>query len=434
MNPLYRNDRAGEMPQSWYTASSDLPPLRPALTGDTTADVCVIGAGYTGLSAAWHLAQKGLDVVVLDAHRAGFGASGRNGGQVGSGYNASQQILARKLGKDQAAALWALAEEAKEDVRQTCANHVPEARYRPGVAHGFYSASEARDYNADADYLAQHYGYDQIEKLDPDAMRDLVKSPLYRGGILDLGAGHIHPLRYALGLARLAEGAGARLFDLSEVTEMTAGDPATIRTAKGQVKARHVIMAGNGYMPNLNRAVAAKVMPINSFICATEPLGDRARDVLARDIAVADSKFVVNYYRMSEDNRFLFGGRESYSLGYPSDISTALIQRMTNLFPQLKGVKIDYVWGGTLGITMTRLPAIQKVAPNILSGAGFSGHGVALSGLAGKVMAEAVAGQTGRFDTLSGLKVPNFPGGPAFRAPLLTLAMTWYALRDRLGI
>lgn len=434
MNPLYRNDRAGEMPQSWYTASSDLPPLRPALTGDTTADVCVIGAGYTGLSAAWHLAQKGLDVVVLDAHRAGFGASGRNGGQVGSGYNASQQTLARKLGKDQAAALWALAEEAKEDVRQTCATHVPEARYRPGVAHGFYSASEARDYNADADYLAQHYGYDQIEKLDPDAMRDLVKSPLYRGGILDLGAGHIHPLRYALGLARLAEGAGARLFDLSEVTEMTAGDPATIRTAKGQVKARHVIMAGNGYMPNLNRAVAAKVMPINSFICATEPLGDRARDVLARDIAVADSKFVVNYYRMSEDNRFLFGGRESYSLGYPSDISTALIQRMTNLFPQIKGVKIDYVWGGTLGITMTRLPAIQKVAPNILSGAGFSGHGVALSGLAGKVMAEAIAGQTGRFDTLSGLKVPNFPGGPAFRAPLLTLAMTWYALRDRLGI
>ena len=434
MNPLYRNDRAGEMPQSWYAASSDLPALRPALAGDVTADVCVIGAGYTGLSAAWHLARKGLDVVVLDAHRAGFGASGRNGGQVGSGYNASQQTLARKLGRDQAAALWALAEEAKDDVRQTCATHIPEARYRPGVAHGFYSASEARDYYGDADYLAQTYGYDQIEKLTPDAMRDVVKSPLYQGGLLDMGAGHIHPLRYALGLARLAEDAGARLYDLSEVTGIEMGDPATVSTAKGRIKARHVIMAGNGYMPTINRKVAAKVMPINSFICATEPLGDRAAQVLARDIAVADSKFVVNYYRMSEDNRFLFGGRESYSLGYPTDISTALIQRMTNLFPQLKGVKVDYVWGGTLGITMTRLPAIQRVAPNVMSGAGFSGHGVALSGLAGKIMAEAVAGQASRFETLAALKVPNFPGGPTFRAPLLTLAMTWYALRDRLGV
>ena len=434
MNPLYRNDRPGEMPPSWYAASSDIPPLRPSLTGDITADVCVIGAGYTGLSTAWHLAQKGLDVVVLDAHRAGFGASGRNGGQVGSGYNASQPSLARKLGKDQAAALWALAEEAKADIRETCANHIPEARYRPGVAHGFYSAAEARDYAADADYLAQQYGYDQIEKLSPDAMRDLVKSPLYQGGLLDMGAGHIHPLRYALGLARLAESAGARLYDLSEVTGVTMGDPARIHTASGKVTARHVIMAGNGYLPNINHAVAAKMMPINSFICATEPLGARASDVLARDIAVADSKFVVNYYRLSEDNRFLFGGRESYSIGYPKDISTALIQRMTNLFPQLKGVRVDYVWGGTLGITMTRLPAVQRVAPNVISAAGFSGHGVALSGLAGKIMAEAVAGQAGRFDTLAGLKVPNFPGGPALRAPLLTLAMTWYALRDRLGV
>jgi gamma-glutamylputrescine oxidase len=434
MNPLYRNDRPGQMPKSWYVASTDLPPERPALFGEVVADVCVIGAGYTGLSAAWHLAQKGLDVVVLDAHRAGFGASGRNGGQVGTGYNASQQSLARKLGADNAAALWALAEEAKADVRQVCADHIPEARYKPGVAHGYYSASEAREYEADADYLAQTYSYDQIEKLSPDAMRDLVKSPLYKGGLLDMGAGHLHPLRYALGLARLAEAAGARIYDRSEVTGIVNGDPAVVQTGQGRVKARHVIMAGNGYMPSINSAVAAKVMPINSFVCATEPLGDRARDVLARDIAVADSKFVVNYYRMSEDNRFLFGGRESYSIGFPRDISTALIQRMTNLFPQLDGVKVDYVWGGTLGITMTRLPAIQRVAPNVLSGAGFSGHGVALSGLAGKVMAEAVSGQAGRFDTLAGLKVPSFPGGRALRAPLLTLAMTWFALRDRLGV
>lgn len=434
MNPLYRNDRPGQFPKSWFAASTDLPPEKPPLYGETTADVCIIGAGYTGLSAARHLAQKGLDVVVLDAHRAGFGASGRNGGQVGSGYNADQKTLERKLGRDNAKALWALAEEAKADLRAICAAHIPEARYTPGVAHGFYSAHEAKGSHAASDHLASNYGYDQIEQLDPEAMRDLVKSPLYHGGNLDMGAGHIHPLRYALGLARLAEAAGARMFDRSEVHHITHGDPAIVQTDKGRVKARHVILAGNGYLPNIERKVAAKVMPINSFICATEPLGDRAADILARDIAVADSKFVVNYYRMSEDKRFIFGGRESYSLGFPEDISTALVARMTNLFPQLTGVPIDYVWGGTLGITMTRLPAMQMVAPNVLSGSGFSGHGVALSGLAGKVMAETIAGQAGKFDTLAGLAVPNFPGGAAFRAPLLTLAMTWYALRDRLGL
>jgi gamma-glutamylputrescine oxidase len=212
------------------------------------------------------------------------------------------------------------------------------------------------------------------------------------------------------------------------------GVPAEVRTDKGRVKAGHVIIAGNGYLPNIERAVTAKVMPVNSFICATEPLGDRAEDVFSRDIAVNDSKFVLNYYRMSEDKRLLFGGRPSYSIGFPKDIGTVLQQRMIALFPQLAGVDIDYVWGGTLGITANKLPAIQRVAPNIVSASGFTGHGVALTGLAGKVMAEAVAGQAGRFDTLAGLNVPNFPGGTAFRTPLLALAMTWYSMRDRLGI
>ncbi|SFR35404.1 gamma-glutamylputrescine oxidase [Yoonia tamlensis] len=434
MNPLYRNDQRGQFPPSWYAASADIPPLRPTLDHDLSVDVCVIGAGFTGLSAARELATRGQDVVVLDAHRVGFGASGRNGGQVGSGYNWDQRALAKSLGKDTAADLWALAEEAKQDIRDICATHIPQARFRPGVAHGFYAAKDAANYTQDAEFLAENYGYDQISVLSPEAMRDLVKSPLYQGGILDMGAGHIHPLRYALGLAELAEQAGARIFEQSEVTKITQGTPARITTPNGTVTARHVVIAGNGYLPDIDRKTAAKVMPINSFICATEPLGDRAATVLARDIAVADSKFVVNYFRMSEDNRFLFGGRESYGIGFPKDINTALIQRMTTLFPQLRGVKIDYTWGGTLGITMTRLPAVQRVAPNMVSGAGFSGHGVALSGLAGKVMAEAIAGQAGRFDTLSALKVPNFPGGPALRAPLLTLAMTWYALRDRLGL
>lgn len=345
MNPLYRNDTPGQLPQSWYAASTDIPPERPPLYGETNADVCIVGAGFTGLSAARHLAAKGLDVVVLDAHRAGFGASGRNGGQVHSGFNANQRQLEKKYGLDTAKALWALSEEAKADLRTTCADHVPEAMYQPGVAHGFYTTHEAAGHARDSDHLAETYGYDQIELFDQDKMQALVKTPHYKGGLLDNGGGHIHPLRYAFGLARLAEDAGARLYDRSEVHNITHGDPAVLHTYDGCIKARHVILAGNGYLPNIAPQVTAKVMPINSFICATAPLGDRAADILARDIAVADSKFVVNYYRLSDDKRFLFGGRESYSIGFPKDIGTALVARMTHLFPQLADTQIDYIWG-----------------------------------------------------------------------------------------
>lgn len=434
MNPLFRNDRPGEYPGSWYVASSDIPPPRPALAGDVQADVAILGAGYTGLSAALFLAERGYDVVVLDAHRVGFGASGRNGGQVGTGFNKDQRWLEARMGEGPARALWDMAEAAKAQVRDLSAAHAPDARYTPGVAHGEYSAAEAAQVRAEAEHLSARYGYDRIEVLSDDALRDLVKTPLYRGGILDMGAGHLHPLRYALGLARAAEAKGARIFEHSEVTAIGHGAKVTLATPQGRVTANQAILAGNGYLPVLERKVSARVMPINSFIAATEPLGDRAAQVLTRDIAVADSKFVVNYYRMSEDGRFLFGGRESYSLGFPTDITTALRRRMETLFPQLAGVRIDHVWGGTLGITMSRLPLVTRVAPNVMNASGFSGHGVALSGFAGRVMAEAVAGQAERFDILSTLPTPPFPGGTALRAPLLTLAMTWYSLRDRLGI
>jgi gamma-glutamylputrescine oxidase len=261
-----------------------------------------------------------------------------------------------------------------------------------------------------------------------------VKSPLYAGGLLDQGGGHIHPLAYARALAHQAEAAGATIHELSEVTEVRDGRHVVLKTREGQVTAAHAIIAGNGYLPDILPGVNAKVMPINSFIAATEPLPDRWQDILAEDICVADAKFVVNYYRFTEDKRFLFGGRESYGIGFPADISTALVARMEALFPQLKGVGISHVWGGSLGITMTRLPHVARVGTGILSGAGFSGHGVALSGMAGRVMAEAVLGQEEGLATFETLPVPRFPGGSTLRAPLLTLAMTWYALRDRLGL
>ena len=432
-NPLYRNDKPGTYPDSWYAASCTPAPQRPVLQSDVRADVCVVGGGYTGLTAALTLAQKGMNVVLLEAHRAGFGASGRNGGQVGSGFNKDQQWMDKKMGKPAARRLWDMSNDAKKLVRDQVAAHAPDARYTPGVASGEWTAKGADAARRYGDWLRQTYGY-ETEFLDRDAFQAICRGPVYQGGLLDMDAGHIHPLRYALGLARACEAAGVRIFERSEVHYIEDGTPSVLRTGSGRVKADHVILAGNGYLPNIAPQVTARVMPINSFIAATAPLGKRAADVLTRDIAVADDKFVVNYFRLSEDNRLLFGGRESYSIGFPRDIGSALCKRMLHLFPQLSDVKLDYVWGGTLGITMSRLPAIQRVAPNMLSAAGFSGHGVALSGFAGKVMAEAIAGQADRFDLLSTLPTPRFPGGGAFRAPMLTLAMTWYSMRDKLGI
>ena len=434
MSLLHRNDTRGAFPPSWYAATTDAPPLRPSLKGAEHADVCVVGAGFTGLMAALTLARAGRRVIVLDAHRAGFGASGRNGGQVGSGFNQSQQWIEKHQGHDAAHALWGMSQAAKDLVRENCAAFAGDALFRDGIAHGDWSAADCRESHADAEYLAKHYGYDQISPLDAAAFQDIVRTKSYVGGTLDVGAGHIHPLRYAVALAREAEAAGALLFDRSEVHHIARGSPAKVQTGQGHVMADHVILAGNGYLSGINKPVNARVMPINSFIAATEPLGDRAAEVLSRDIAVADSKFVVNYFRLSHDGRLLYGGRESYGLGFPTDITTKLRERFEGLFPQIKGAAIDYAWGGTLGITMNRMPCVMRAGPNILSASGFSGHGVALSGFSGQVLAEAIIGQSDRFDILSDLPMPVFPGAGAFRAPLLTLAMTWYAMRDRLGV
>ncbi len=316
MKTLYRNDPRGEFPESWYTATATFADPRPALDGDARVDVCVIGAGFTGLCAALELAGRGFNVIVLEAHRAGFGASGRNGGQVGSGFNKSQKWLQKSVGNNAARAMWDMAEAAKEQVRRFCETHAPDARFLPGVAHGAYSSGEERELAENAEFLRKYYDYDQVDVLDSTGFRDLVMSPKYTGGVVDWGAGHIHPLRYVLGLARAAEAAGARICEMTEATRIEHGTPARIKTPTGTVTADHVILAGNGYLPDLDGQVAARVMPINSFMAATAPLTPEQK-VLAKDIAAADSKFVVNYFRMSEDNRFLFGGRESYGHWLP---------------------------------------------------------------------------------------------------------------------
>ncbi|PIE11251.1 MAG: FAD-dependent oxidoreductase [Rhodobacterales bacterium] len=431
MKALFANDDPGCYPPSWYAQTATPLPPAPPLQGATRTDVCIVGAGYAGLTAALELRARGFDVTVLEAHRAGFGASGRNGGQVGSGFNRGQQELERTMGEGPARALWDLAEEAKALTRAQVARHAPEARLRDGGAHGAYGPREAQALAQEAEHLSRRYGYEQITAFDAPGFEQIVRSPRYRGGIVDQGAAHLHPLRYVLGLARAAKAAGVHLFENSAVHRLTEGPE--LHTAHGSVRADHVILAGNGYLPDLARGVSARSMPINSFIGATEPLPD-PRAVLTRDIAVADSKFVVNYFRLSEDNRLLFGGRESYSALFPKDIATRLHARMVALFPQLGAARFSHVWGGTLSITRSRLPLVMRVDRDVLSVGGFSGHGVALSALSGKIAAEAIAGQSERFDLMASLPTPRFPGGSALRAPLLTAAMTWYAMRDRLGV
>ena len=433
LNLLHANDRAGEYPPSYYAATAAPMPACPPLQGAATADVCIVGGGYTGLSAALHCAQKGLSVVLLEAHKLGFGASGRNGGQVGSGQRQDQVWLEKSVGRDNARRLWDLSQDAKALVRDLIATHaMPGVTFRPGVAHACWTDAEVRETHLYAEKLHRDYGYDQLQPLDRAGIQGLIGSKVYKGGEVDRGACHVHPLNFALGLARAAAMAGARLHEGSEVTAIDHGARPVVRTATGQVTCSQVILAANGYLGRLEPEISARVMPINNFIVATEPLGDRAAGILSEPVAVADTKFVVNYWRLSDDNRLLFGGGESYGYRFP-DIVRTVSKPMLEVYPQLKDTRIDYAWGGTLAITLNRMPCFRRVRPNVLSASGYSGHGVALATLAGKLMAEATTAQSAGFDLMASLPQPRFPGGALMRWPLLVLAMTWYSTRDRIG-
>jgi gamma-glutamylputrescine oxidase len=431
---LTANDRPGEHAPSWYAATAEIPLAAPPLLGEAQSDVCVVGGGFTGLSAALHLAEAGYDVALLEAHRVGWGASGRNGGQMGSGQRQGQGWIRNAAGLEAARRFWSMAEEAKALVRARIARHGIDCALVPGVLYATHRAAQVRALHAEAEGLARDYGYAQTLPLDAAGVEAALGTRAYRGGVLDRGAAHLHPLRLALGLARAAREAGVRLHEGTRVTGLTGGSRPVISTRFGRLRARHVIFACNGYLGGLRPEVSARVMPINNFIIATEPLGAaRARALIPEDVAAADSRFVVNYFRLTEDSRMLFGGGETYGYAFPKDIGPRVRRAMLEVYPGLADLRIDYAWGGTLGITVNRMPTFQRLAPNMYAAGGYSGHGVALANLAGKLMAEAVAGSAERFDVFAGLPQPAFPGRGALRAPLLALAMTWYRLRDRLS-
>lgn len=434
---LTANDTPGRHAPSYYAATASWQTAYPALDGAQHCDVCIVGGGYTGLSAALHLAERGMSVVLLEANRLGWGASGRNGGQVGSGQRVTQTVLEERHGKAHARLLWDLGEESKALVKDLIARHEIACDYTPGILHADHRKSFVEDSRDYVEHLRLAYGYEDIRFIDGDEIGEQVGSPRYFGGSLDMGAGHLHPLNFALGLGRAADAAGAQLFEETRVTDIEGKGQGrlTVKTERGNVSADHLILACNGYLGRLDRQTAAHVMPINNFIVATEPLSeDEAGKLIPHNVAVADSKFVINYFRLSADRRLLFGGGENYGYRFPEDIRSFVRGPMLEIFPQLEEAGIDYGWGGTLAITPKRMPYFARLAPNMLTATGYSGHGVAMATLGGRILAEAIAGAAGRFDVFEKLEIPAFPGGDRLRFPLLVLAMSWFSLRDRLGI
>ncbi len=418
---------------SYYAATATGLKDYPELAGDTACDVCVVGGGFTGLSTALHLAERGYDVVLLEARRVAWGASGRNGGQLGSGQRKSQAELERRLGPQDARRLWDLAEEAKAIVKERVRRDGIACDLKPGILRAAYKPGDAERLVRDAAHLQEHYGYPHVRAVSRAEVAEMLGTAIYHGGALDADAGHLHPLNYALGLARAAEAAGARLFEGAKVQRIERRERPHIVAAMGRVRARYAVLACNGHLQGLERRIAGKIMPINNFVLATEPLGEaRARQLIRDDVAVSDTKFVVDYYRLSADRRLLFGGGETYRRRMPADLKGFVRRYMLRVYPQLADARVDYAWGGTVAITRNRLPGFGRLAPSVFYAQGFSGHGVALTSLAGKLIAEAVAGTAERFDVFARIPQPSFPGGTLLRWPGLVAGMLYYSLRDRL--
>lgn len=421
---------------SYYLATANALMQRPTLEGELNADVCIIGAGYTGLSCALHLAQAGQRVMVLEAEHAGFGASGRNGGQVIPGQRVDQIELERRYGEAQAQKLAALAREAQADVRTLIDTHNIDCSLKQGHLTAAVRDSHARELADYVQHLENNYNYRSARFVPPEEMPSLVASHIYRGGLYDTDGMHLHPLNYALGMAAAAEASGAIIFHGSRVTSVEGTDtgPMTVTTANGSVRANFVVYACNGYLERLNKRLAATIMPISNYVAATEQLspGDAAA-LIPCGAAISDTRFVLDYYRLSGDNRLIFGGGETYGAKDADDAAKFVRPCIERVFPQLKGVRIEYAWGGRLAITMPRLPHIGRLSPTTYFAQGYSGQGVGIATLCGKLIAQAIRNQTERFDVMATLRVPPLPGGTLLRKPLLQLALMWYALRDRLG-
>ena len=429
---------------SYYAASANEQPAYPKLQDDIEADVCVVGGGFAGLSAAIELADRGYSVVVLEANHIGFGASGRNGGQIIAGLACEQDVIENALGFEAAKQVWRMTLEALDLVRE----RVNRFDIQCDLTDGFLGVSvgerKGKKLRQWFDGMAQKYHYDSDATwIEPARLSGWIDSPRYFNGFYDKRSGHLHPLNYCLGLAKGAASLGVRIFQHSPVNTMQQGDTVTLHSETGNVKAKFVVLAGNMYLPEESPKLAPnltrRIMPVGTYIIGTEPIDPKlAAKLIPTNAAVCDSNFVLDYFRFARDvnsdnKRMIFGGRVSYSAMTPRNLTASMQARMTAAFPQLANTKVEYTWGGFVDITMNRAPDFGRIAPNVYYLQGFSGHGVALTGLAGKLVAEAVSGQAERLDLIAQIRHHDFPGGKLLRTPALVLGMAWYQLRDALG-
>jgi gamma-glutamylputrescine oxidase len=417
-------------PAASYYALDDACATRAPLRGELACDVAVLGGGIAGCSAALHLAKRGYKVALLEARRVGYGASGRSGGQTIFGLAASQQKLERQVGRQDAQRLFDLSIDALDLTQSLIKEYAIDCDYRPNHVHVAVRPRHVSELEQWAGEL-QSYGYSPVRLLNRDELQGHVRSGRYLGGLLDPRSGHLQPLKYTQGLARAAETEGAVIYEDSAVLRYEDGPEVRVHTAQGSVRCAQLILCGNAYIGAVAPALSRRILGVGTYIIATESLGEaRARSLLPSNAAVADINWILDYFRCSRDHRLLFGGRVSYSSMQPPRLAESMRRRMVRVFPSLGDVKVANAWGGYLDITLSRAPDFGRLAPNVYYLQGFSGHGVALAGLAGALASEAIAGTAERFDVFARIPHRDFPGGPLFRRPSLMLAMLYYRLRD----
>ncbi|GAB4300812.1 MAG: FAD-binding oxidoreductase [Thiohalomonadaceae bacterium] len=422
---------------NYYELGVARPAVTPPLAGYATADVCVVGGGYAGLAAALELAQRGYRVILLEARRLGWGASGRNGGQVLAGYGfAGLEAIEVQLPREDARRAWDISIAGLHWLRQTIAQQGIDCEYTAGHLSLAIGRRKAHALEHWVQHLAQRYDY-QLQAIAHAELGDWIASDHFHAGAFDPLSGHLHPLKYCLGLAAAAQRAGVRVYEDSAAVSIDRGTQPRVKTARGAVRCDYVVLAGNVYLSELGARIApelaARIMPVGTYIITTDPLPPALADSLIRHRSAAfDTNLVLDYFRVTADNRLLFGGGESYSTATPHNLKERMRRRLVQVFPQLADVDVPYVWGGFCDITMNQAPDFGRLTPNIYYLQGFSGHGLALAGMAGRLAAEAIAGQAERFDLLARLRHHRFPGGAWLRTPALVLGMLYYRLRDML--
>lgn len=425
----------GSHTTSYYAASANTRTLRPALKGDQQFDVCVVGAGYSGLSTALHLTEQGMNVAVIEGARIGWGASGRNGGQIVNGLNASLQTIERRYGKDTASFVAGIVMEGGDIIRERVATYDIKCDLKATNLFTAYTSAHMRELEERL-ALWRGYGIETQEMISKEQIRDYVGSEAYAGGMLDHAGGHIHPLNLALGEADAIEKNGGTIFEMSRVVDVDidAAEP-VVRTEAGSITCKTLVLCGNAYLGHVVPQLTPRVMPVSTQVMATEPLSDAlAARLLPTDTCVEDIRYILDYYRLSADKRLLFGGGTVYGGADPRDIEAKLRKNMDKVFPELKSTKIDYAWSGNFALSFSRVPQMGRLNHNTYFAHGYSGHGVTGSHTFGRILSEAITGDISRFDVFENVPWIPFPGGRMFRVPYSVIGSWYYGFKDRFGL